>query len=384
MKNILLLLLFVCTFSLLAGPNCGADHSHDEASETTHSEEHKEDDGHKGHDHDGEHGDEDAHKGHDHDGDHDDDHDDDDGHKGHDHAGDHADEAGHEGHDHGTEEAGHIELSEDIIERIGLTLKQVQLRSVTSYITVPGEVKINEDKLAHINPSYPSKCVKVYVRQGQYVRRGALLATLTNRETLSNYNIYAPIAGRIISKHLTKGEVVSEEERLFSIADLSTVWGEFMVPLDRIDGVEKSGEMLISLLSHEDEPIEGKVIFIDPIVDPQTRRVMVRAEIANGKNRFRPGSYLTARIDYGDAKPVISVELDAVQTIAGEEMLFVPEEGEKGAYKPVEVKTGRKSSRYVEIVRGIESGATYVHKGAFALKAEMVTKNMDPHAGHNH
>lgn len=343
------LLLLLLSIMLWAGPNCGADHG-DEQSSAVHTE----------------------------------DHNDADGHEGHDHSKDHADEDEHEGHDHGSEEAGHIELSADIIKRIGLTTTHVQRRSITSYITVPGEIKINEDKLAHINPSYPSKCVKVYVRQGEYVKRGAILATLTNRETLSNYNIYAPIAGRVISKHLTKGEVVGEEDRLFSIANLATVWAEFTVPLDRIEGLEKSGEMLISLLSHEDEAVRGKVTFIDPIVDPQTRRVMVRAVIANKTNTFRPGSYVTARIDYGDAKPVISVELDAVQTIAGEEMLFIPEPGEEGAFKPVEITTGRRSTRFVEILSGIESGDTYVKTGAFALKAEMITANMDPHAGHNH
>lgn len=321
--KLLLLLIVIGTATLYAGPNCGADHGDEKAGKES-----------------------------------------------------------HEGHDHDAE--GHIELSEEMVKRVGITLNHVQRRNVSSFITVPGEIKLNEDKLAHINPSYPSKCLKVYVKQGQKVKPGALLATLTNRETLSNYNLYAPISGVVITKHLTKGEVVSEEDRLFSIANLSTVWAEFAVPVDRLEAVEKSGEMRIAPLHHSEDALLGKIAFIDPLTDPHTRRVMVRAQIENRENRFRPGSYVTAHIDYGDTKPVISVELDAIQTISGEEMVFVPVEGEKGAFKPIEIRTGRRSTRYVEILSGLESGDEYVAKGAFTLKAEMVTANMDPHAGHNH
>lgn len=390
MKKIVLLLitlLFGLSTVVYAGPNCGSDCS--ETAETKVEEPVKED--HSGHDHsDGStcgseetHEKEEDHSGHDHskgscgsDDGHDHGKKDDDGH-------DHSDGSScGSGDDHG--ESGHIELTAKMIKQVGITKNKVQNRSITSYVTVPGEVKINEDNLTHINPSYPSKCVKVFVRQGQYVKKGALLATLTNLGTLSGYNLTAPISGRIITKHLNKGEVVNEEDLLFSIANLSTVWAEFAVPLDRLSGIPVGSKMKVSLLGHEDESISGRVVFINPLSDPETRRVMVRARISNRGNAYRPGSYVTARIDYGDPKPVSSIEIDAVQTIDGQEMIFVPVEGEEGAFKPVEIRTGRRSSHHVEIISGLEEGASYVNKGAFALKAEMVTANMDPHAGHNH
>lgn len=379
-KMVLVLFLLAGLTVVYAGPNCGADHG--EEAETKVED-------HSGHDHsDGSTcGSESETKKDEHGHDHsdgstcssDDGHGhgekDDDGH-------DHSDGSSCGGDDHG--ESGHIELSPKIIKQVGITVSTVQDRSVTSYITVPGEVKINEDNLTHINPSYPSKCVKVFVRQGQYVKKGALLATLTNLGTLSGYNLTAPISGRIITKHLNKGEVVNEEDLLFSIANLSTVWAEFAVPLDRLSGIPVGSKMKVALLGHEEESISGRVIFIDPLSDPETRRVMVRASISNRGNAYRPGSYVTARIDYGDPKPVSSVEIDAIQTVDGQEMIFVPVEGKEGAFKPIEVRTGRRSSHHVEILVGLLEGHKYVNKGAFALKAEMVTANMDPHAGHNH
>lgn len=386
---LVLITLFLVTMSVLAGPNCGADHNEEKAAQKAQD--------HSGHNHsDGstcesekEHDEDEDHSGHDHsDGSTCDDH--------KDHKGDGHDEKDKDGHDHSDgsscgsgdthdhEESGHIELTPKMIKQVGITESRVINRSVTSYVTVPGEVKINEDNLTHINPLYPSKCVKVFVRQGQYVKKGDLLATLTNLGTLSGYSIKAPMSGRIITKHLSNGEVVNEEDLLFSIANLGTVWAEFAVPLDRLSGIPVGSSMKVSLLGHEEESISGRVIFIDPLSDPETRRVMVRALLSNSGNAYRPGSYVTARIDYGDPKPVSSVEIDAIQTVGGQEMIFVPAEDEEGAFKPIEVRTGRRSSHFVEIVSGLSEGDAYVNKGAFALKAEMVTANMDPHAGHNH
>ncbi len=289
----------------------------------------------------------------------------------------------HEDDDH-DEEGVHVELTPEMIKRIGIKIEQVEHAPVTSVITVPGEIQFNDDQVVHVTPSYPSKAVKVNIRQGQWVKKGAVVATLLNRETLSKYSVKAPISGRVMTKHLSSGEVVGDSDTLFTIANIATVWAEFAVPQDRLDEISYAIEMRISLLSHDDETVVAKVNYISPITDPVTRRVTVRAIVKNSNNEFRPGSYVTAQINYGSPESTLAVEHDAVQRIGGEQVLFVPDEDEEGAFKPVPVKTGRFNSRYYEILGGLHEGDNYVTHGAFALKAQMVTADMDPHAGHNH
>ncbi len=372
---------------------CSGGHDHSSHDESEESDKHDDEDDHAGHDHsehedEDDHDEEDEHAGHDHS-----DHEDEDEHAGHDHSDhededDHDDEDDHAGHDHGDEddhsEGGHLELTQAIAERVGVVVEEVAVVPVTSTITVPGIIQFNEDRLAHIIPSYPSNAVRVSVRQGQYVRAGAVLATLTNRATLSQYTITSPISGTVLTKHIIAGEVVNESDTLFTIANLGSVWAEFAVTPDRLAGLSVGTDLDISILSLEEQTVISKVNYISPVTDPISHRVTVRSTLSNSGNKFRPGTYVTADIDYGEATPVVAVERDAVQNLGGETIVFVPEEDEPFAYRPVEVTIGRSNSRYIEIVSGLSEHDEYISEGAFSLKAEMVTADMDPHAGHNH
>jgi cobalt-zinc-cadmium efflux system membrane fusion protein len=75
------------------------------------------------------------------------------------------------------------------------------------------------------------------------------------------------------------------------------------------------------------------------------------------------------------------VPRSAVQIIAGEKVIFVPDG--KG-FKAVPVMTGRGSGGMVEVIAGLKPGDKYVSQGGFELKAVMITSGMDPHAGHGH
>jgi cobalt-zinc-cadmium efflux system membrane fusion protein len=116
-------------------------------------------------------------------------------------------------------------------------------------------------------------------------------------------------------------------------------------------------------------------------VDEETRTVLARVELPNESGLWRPGLFVTASVA-GDVRDVpVIVPRDAVQLLDGESVVFVPD---GDAFRPATVVTGEGSSTHLEIVRGLEPGDSYVAAGAFALKAEMLTSGMDPHAGHGH
>ena len=111
---------------------------------------------------------------------------------------------------------------------------------------------------------------------------------------------------------------------------------------------------------------EGKIVFVSPVIDPETRAARAVARLANPEQSWRPGSFVTAAIAT-DAQPVdLLVPREALQTMGNEQVVFVrtPEGFEKR-----EVVLGRSNERAVEIVFGLDPGEQIAVANSFTLKA---------------
>jgi len=113
------------------------------------------------------------------------------------------------------------------------------------------------------------------------------------------------------------------------------------------------------------------------------RSALARAVLSNNGDFWRPGTFVRASIPVEIAGSCLTVEKGAVQTLGDMQVVFVPGE-EEGEFEIVAVKTGFSGEDAVEIIGGLHEGDTYVAKGAFELKAKMVTANLGDHAGHGH
>ena len=120
---------------------------------------------------------------------------------------------------------------------------------------------------------------------------------------------------------------------------------------------------------------------VSPIVDKETRTATARLVIDNGDGSWRPGVFVVGQMSVSAEEVPVVVPRNAVQTVEGEQVVFVPE-GEN--FEPVRVRTGRSDRQRVEITGGLPAGTPYVAEGAFELKAKLVTSGLDPHAGHGH
>jgi Cu(I)/Ag(I) efflux system membrane fusion protein len=112
----------------------------------------------------------------------------------------------------------------------------------------------------------------------------------------SRLTIYAPQGGTVVEKLAVEGNYVDAGDPIYRIADLSTVW--LMLKLFPEDATRiRFGQRVEAVIqSLPDEPLVGRVAFIDPTVDRATRTVGVRVELLNENRRLRPGDYATARI----------------------------------------------------------------------------------------
>jgi membrane fusion protein, heavy metal efflux system len=199
-------------------------------------------------------------------------------------------------------------------------------------------------------------------------------------EQLAWYSLRAPFDGTVIDRHLTLGEKLGDDAEAFTVADLSTVWVNLSVYQKDLPNVRKGQAVLVSAGPGVPDA-KGVIAFVSPIVDQATRTCQVRVVLPNPKGRWRPGLFVSATVALGQIGARVVLPPDAVQNLNGRSVVFVPAEG---GFEPRSVQTGASGAQGVEIVSGLAAGHWYVSRGAFELKAKVVTSGLDAHAGHGH
>ncbi|MBF0431408.1 MAG: efflux RND transporter periplasmic adaptor subunit [Fibrobacteria bacterium] len=321
---------------------------------------------------------------------HDDDHDSEDNHEGHaeDH---HENEDAHDDHDVHDEHDDHsthqdnpeIVLSAKALEIAGITIEKVKKGNISKTVELAGEVGFDEDRLTHIVPRFPGIVKQVYKKLGDNVKAGEVLASIESNESMSSYKIKALIAGTVIEKHITLGEFVSEETAVFVIADLSRIWVNLAVYAKDIQNIRLGQHVKIEAVGSQVQG-EGKISYIRPVFDEQTRNSTARIVLPNTGNKWRPGSFVRASIKQHAPDVCLIIEESAIQLIEGTPRVFIPVPGERNTFAAISVKLGDRDEKHAEILSGLAMGTPYVSNGAFELKSEMVTSSLGGHAGHGH
>ena len=270
----------------------------------------------------------------------------------------------------------------DVAQKIGLSLDTVRLGRIERTIELPGEVVPDGDHVVHIVPRFPGIIKKAHKNIGDYVQAGEVLATIESNESLSLYEVVAYGSGKVIEKHATVGEFVTEERDLFVIADLSDVWVNIAI-------YGKDAPEIVVGQAVRIEALGGKattgatVSYISPVFDERTRSLVARAVIPNTNNLWKPGTFIKASFVLTAAESSLMVCKDAVQIVDEKPSVFVSEDGDE--FHPVPVLTGVQGVSHTEIISGLTEGVAYVCKGAFELKAQLTLKSLGGgHAGHGH
>jgi cobalt-zinc-cadmium efflux system membrane fusion protein len=208
----------------------------------------------------------------------------------------------------------------------------------------------------------------------------ALIAHLDSQTKLAWYPLKAPFTGTVVQKHITLGEKLGDDAQAFTIADLSQVWVQFHVYQKDLQTVRRGQRVRIHAGMGIPDDV-GTVDYVAPLVEESSRTALARVVLKNPAGQWRPGLFVTVHVDTGAAEAPIVVPRTAVQMLGEKYVVFV-EEG--GAFEPLPVSLGRASDGLVEITDGLKKGQRYVSKGAFELKAKLVTSAMGSHAGHGH
>lgn len=181
------------------------------------------------------------------------------------------------------------------------------------------------------------------------------------------YTIQAPIDGVILERHLTKGELVNDEETIFKIADLRTLWVEMGACCREMDQLRAGQSVLITHPSTGQQAL-ARLVYISPIFDEQTILKKVIAELDNPVGEWHPGSIVNIKIATGHELVPILIPKEAIQVIENKSHVFV---WNQGKLEKREVKTGRESDQVIEIIAGLDPRELYVVNKTFLIKADL-------------
>ena len=271
-----------------------------------------------------------------------------------------------------------VRFTQSELDEFGIELSTAGPGTLLIEITAPGEVVVNNDKLAHIAPRFPGVVTQVYKRLGDRVKTGDVLAVVESNEGLVPYEVKSLLDGTVIEKHITIGEVRSEEEPAFVIANLDTVWVNLSIYQMHLPHVRVGQKVTVSS-GREFADETGLISYLSPTVDEHTRTATARVVLANHERNWRPGLFVEGRIVANEEPVSLLVPKLSLQKFEGADVIFVstPE-----GFKPAQVRIGRVDQSSVEILSGLAPGQKYVSKGGFTIKAELEKSSLS--SGHSH
>lgn len=202
------------------------------------------------------------------------------------------------------------------------------------------------------------------------------IRSLEQTQTIrSKVPIVAPFAGRVIARNITRGEVVETTQKLFVVADLSTVWVVGNVSEKDIAYVQQAATIPdrpveIHVTAYPAEAFQGTVSYVSDVLDPATRTMQVRLKVANTAGRLKPEMFATIRVASEQAPNTLVVPETAIQQDRDRTFVFV--EQESGVFEARTIRLGNKNGTVAEVLDGIHEGDAVVTEGAFILKSELL------------
>ena len=184
--------------------------------------------------------------------------------------------------------------------------------------------------------------------------------------------LYAPISGVIVELGVREGMTMMPGMTLFRINDLSSVWVNAEVPEAQAAVVKPGNAVQARTPAHPGTVFSGYVNAILPEVNPTTRTLKVRIELANPDGRLSPGMFASVDFAAAQKREMLIVPTEAVIE-TGKRSVVLVAEGE-GKFKPVDVEIGVETDGQTEIRKGLEAGQKVVVSGQFLIDSEASLK----------
>jgi cobalt-zinc-cadmium efflux system membrane fusion protein len=201
-----------------------------------------------------------------------------------------------------------------------------------------------------------------------------------SRQESALFVLRSPLAGTVLERSVSRGQMLDPATPAFRIANLSTVWlTAHALERDAVR-ITKGARVRITFSALPGRDFPGTVALIGGEVSQQSRTIPIRIDVANPSGVLRPGMSASAALPVGESsQQVITVPVAAVQRVRGAWCVFLPKDA--GTFEIRIIGRGRDLGSEVEVLSGLAAGETIIVDGAFLLKAQ-AEKGSGGHGDH--
>ena len=320
-----------------------------------------------------------------------------------------------------------VELSPERMQSIGVRTGRVEYKTINSEIRAMGTVDVDERRVAYVQTRYPGWVKEVFVNATyQFVRKGNPLFTIyspelvasqqeyllakansgrlgqssvegvsagadtllrsarerllqwslseqdiskleTSGKPLKEFTFASPVSGYVVERMVLPNAYVQPEMRLYSIADLSTVWVNAQV-FQQDAGKLKPGDPAdITVDAYPTRIFHARVEQVLPQVDPATRTLRVRLSMPNPTLALKPGMFVNVRLRAPLGRQLF-VPASAVLQAGSRQVVFLSRG--QGSFEPREVQLSAPTDEGFVVLKGLKSGDTVVTSANFLIDSE--------------
>lgn len=269
---------------------------------------------------------------------------------------------------------GRTSIAPDIATAFGLETELAGPATILDTVFVYGRIVPNPERVRRVTARFDGVIESVAVSVGDRVNQGQSLASVESNESLSRFQITAPIDGVITERNAHPGEH-TDGRVLFTIQDARTVWAELaLFPQDRIRVTTGApAKVAATGLAQEQQ---GRISWIDNTTQPN-QSVTARVVLDNPNGDWVPGMFVTADIQVAEYTVPLAVKRTGLQTFRDFIVVFAQIGNE---YEVRMLALGRQDGERVEVLGGLAPGTRYVTTNSYLLKADIEKSG----ASHDH
>jgi RND family efflux transporter MFP subunit len=320
-----------------------------------------------------------------------------------------------------------VQLSPQRLQAVGVKFAEVEYKQVRDDLRATGNVDVNEQQVAYVQTRFPGWLQKVYADATyQYVRKGQPLFTIYSPDLVSTEQEYllakenqqtlageqsgaagqestwlmqaaterlrqfgippreieqlersgkvqreitfdSPVSGYITERNALPNQYVQPETKLYTIADLSTVWvyaQVFQTDIGRL----KPGDMgTVTVDAYSGREFRGRVDQILPQVDPTTRTVRVRLVFSNPAMLLKPGMFVNVQLEVPMGRQLVIPASGVLQS--GTRQIAFVDHGQ-GYLEPREIELGPRTDDEFVVRKGLRAGERIVASANFLVDSE--------------
>jgi len=186
-------------------------------------------------------------------------------------------------------------------------------------------------------------------------------------ETSKTLTFYSPVSGVVTKKDIVEGMKLEAGAMPYEIVDLSSVWVLADIYEGELQHVKVGMPASLTLNAFPNHEFKGRVLFMDPLLDPQTRTVKVRLAFPNPSGDLRPEMFGEVVL-HGEPREGLRIPQDAVLDSGTEKIVFVSLG--HGKFEPRKVRLGLVNGHDVEVVSGLALGEQVVTRANFLIDSE--------------